>query len=62
MEAFSMFNSVGDALDELKNLKKKKMKSINKHIAKFKMLVAESKIDTTNPYLLNCLRRHCPGH
>jgi Retrotransposon gag protein len=49
MEAFSMFDSVGDALDELRSLRKNKNKSINKHIAKFEMLAAKSKIDTTNP-------------
>jgi hypothetical protein len=49
MEAFSMFDSVGDTLDELRSLRKKKMESIDEHIAKFKMLAAESKIDTTNP-------------
>jgi hypothetical protein len=61
-EAFSMFDSVGDALDELRSLKKKKMESIDEHIAKFKMLVAESKIDTTSPCPLNCSRRLYPGH
>jgi Retrotransposon gag protein len=59
MEAFSMFNSVGDALDELRSLRKKKTESIDEHIAKFKLLVAESKIDTMNP--LSCSRKHYPG-
>jgi Domain of unknown function (DUF4939) len=49
MEAFLMFDSVGDALDELQSLRKKKNKLIDEHIAKFKMLAAESKINTTNP-------------
>jgi Domain of unknown function (DUF4939) len=49
IEAFSMFDSVGDALDETWSLRKKKMELINEHIAKFKMLAAVSKIDTTNP-------------
>jgi hypothetical protein len=49
MEAFSMFDSVGDALDELQSMRKTKNESIDEHIAKFKMLAAESKIDTTNP-------------
>jgi hypothetical protein len=61
MEAFSMFDSVGDALDELRSLRKKKMESINEHIVKFKMLAAESKIDTTIPCPLNCSRKHYPG-
>jgi hypothetical protein len=60
IEAFLMFDSVGDALDELRSLRKKKIESIDKHIAKSKMLAAESKIDTTNPYPSNCLRKHCP--
>jgi Retrotransposon gag protein len=49
MEAFSMFDSVGDTLDELRSLRKTKNESIDEHIAKFKMLATESKIDTTNP-------------
>jgi Retrotransposon gag protein len=48
MEAFSMFDSVGDALDKLQSLRKKKNKSIDKHIAKFKMLAAKLKIDMMN--------------
>jgi hypothetical protein len=62
MEAFSMFDSVGDVLDELRGLRKKKMESIDKHIAKFKMLAAELKIDTTNPCPSNCSRKLCLGH
>jgi hypothetical protein len=61
LEAFSMFDSVGDALDELRSLRKKKNKLIKEHIARFKMLAAKSKIDTTNPLSINCSRRHCPG-
>jgi Retrotransposon gag protein len=49
MEAFSMFDSVENALDELQSLRKKKDESINEHIARFKMLAAELKIDTMNP-------------
>jgi Domain of unknown function (DUF4939) len=56
MEAFSMFDSVGDALDELRSLRKKKMESIDKHIAKFKMLATESKIDTTNPLTIELFK------
>jgi Domain of unknown function (DUF4939) len=61
IEAFSMFNSVGDALDELWALRMEKNDLINEHIAKFKMLAAKSKIDTTTPWQLNCLRRRYPG-
>jgi Zinc knuckle len=60
MEAFSMFNSVGDALDELWSLRKKKNKLINEHIAKFKMLAAESKIDMTNPLSIELFKETLP--
>jgi hypothetical protein len=59
MEAFSMFDSVGDTLDELRSLKKK-MESMDKHIAKFKMLAAESKIDTTNPLSIELFKETLP--
>jgi Retrotransposon gag protein len=48
IKVFSMFDSVGDTLDELCSLRKKKNESIDEHIAKLKMLATESKIDTTN--------------
>jgi hypothetical protein len=60
MEAFSMFDSVGDALDELRSLRKKKNESINKHIAKFKMLAAESKIDTSNSLTIELFKETLP--
>jgi Ty3 transposon capsid-like protein len=60
IEAFLMFNSVGDALDELWSLRKKKTKSINEHIAKFKILAAESRIDTINPLSIELFRETLP--
>jgi Ty3 transposon capsid-like protein len=60
MEAFSMFDSVGDALDKLWSLRKKKNKLIDEHIAKFKMLAAESKIDTTNPLSIKLFKETLP--
>jgi hypothetical protein len=60
MEAFSMFDSVGDALDELRSLRKKKSKSINEHIARFKMLAAKSKIDMTNPLSMKLFKETLP--
>jgi hypothetical protein len=60
MEAFSMFDSVGDALDELRSLRKKKNESIDEHIVKFKMLAAESKIDTTNPLSIKLFKETLP--
>jgi hypothetical protein len=59
-EAFAMFDSVGDALDELRSLRKKKTESIDKHIAKFKLLAAESKIDTTNPLTIELFKETLP--
>jgi hypothetical protein len=60
MEAFSMFDSVGNALDELRSLKKKKTESIDEHIVKSKMLAAESKIDTTNPLSIELFKETLP--
>jgi Domain of unknown function (DUF4939) len=59
-EAFSMFDSVGDALDELRSLRKKKTESIDEHIAKFKMLAVESKIDMTNPLTIKLFKETLP--
>jgi hypothetical protein len=55
-----MFNSVGDALDELQSLRKKKNKSINEHIARFKMLAAKSKIDTTTSLSIELFKETLP--
>jgi hypothetical protein len=60
MEAFSMFDSVGDALDELRSLRKEKNESIDEHIARFKMLAAESKIDMTNPLSIKLFKETLP--
>jgi hypothetical protein len=60
MEAFLMFDSVENALDELRSLRKKKKKLIDKHIAKFKMLAAESKIETTNPLSIKLFKKTLP--
>jgi hypothetical protein len=60
MEVFSMFNSVGDASDKLWILRKKKTESIDKHIARFKMLAAESKIDTMNPLSIELFKETLP--
>jgi hypothetical protein len=60
MEAFSMFDSVGDALDKLRSLRKKKNELIDEHIARFKMLAAELKIDTTNPLSIELFKETLP--
>jgi hypothetical protein len=56
----TQLDSVGDALDKLRSLRKKKMELINEHIAKFKMLAAESKIDTTNPLSIELFKKTLP--
>jgi hypothetical protein len=60
IKAFSMFDSVGDTLDKLQSLRKKKTESINEHIAKFEMLAAKSKIDTTNPLSIELCEETLP--
>jgi Ty3 transposon capsid-like protein/Zinc knuckle len=60
MEAFSMFDSVGDVLYELRSLRKNKMESIDEHIARFKMLATELKIDTTNPLSIELFKETLP--
>jgi hypothetical protein len=55
-----MFDSVGDVLDELRSLRKKKTESINKHIAKFKMLATESKIGTMNLLSIKLFKETLP--
>jgi hypothetical protein len=49
MEAFSMFDSVGDALDELRSMRKTKNESIDEHIAKFKCWLPNQKSTPRTP-------------
>jgi hypothetical protein len=56
-EAFSLFELVGDALDELRSLRKKKMESIDEHIAKFKCWWQNQKSTPQTPCSLNCSRK-----
>jgi Retrotransposon gag protein len=60
IEVFLMFNSVGNALDKLQSLRKKKTNSINKHIARFKILATKLKIDTTNPLTIELFKETLP--
>jgi Retrotransposon gag protein len=60
MEAFSMFDSVGDALDKLQSLRKKRNESIDEHIAKFKILAAKLKIDMTNSLSIELFKETLP--
>jgi Domain of unknown function (DUF4939) len=60
IKAFSMFNSVRDALDKLQALKIKKNDSIDEHMTKFKMLAAKSEIDTMNPLTIKLFKETLP--
>src|ERR1700678_2292840 len=51
-----MFNSVGDAINKLRSLRMKKNDSIDEHIAKFKMLATEAKVDMMNPLAIKLLK------
>jgi Domain of unknown function (DUF4939) len=59
-KAFSMFDLVKDVLNKLWALRITKNDSIDKHIAKFKMLAAESKIDMTNPLAIELFKETLP--
>ena len=52
-EAFAPYNFPGDALEKIKILQMKKDDSIDEHIAKFRMLVSESKLDKLSPIMIN---------
>jgi Retrotransposon gag protein len=60
IKAFSMFDSVGNALDELQSLRKKKTNLINEHIARFKMLATKLKINTPNPLTIELFKETLP--
>jgi hypothetical protein len=60
LEVFSMFDSIGDALDKLRSLRKKKTENIDEHITRFKMLATELKIDTTNPLTIELFKETLP--
>ena len=56
VSAFSMFNSVGDALDELQALRMKMGSSIDKHIARFKLLEAATEIDLNHALMIELFK------
>jgi hypothetical protein len=55
-----MFDSVGNTLDELQSLRKKKTDLINEHIFRFKMLATKSKIDTMSPLTIELFKEMLP--
>jgi hypothetical protein len=60
IKAFLMFDSVGNALDKLRSLRKKKTDSTDEHIAGFKMLATKSKINTMNPLTIELFKETLP--
>ena len=46
-KSFSPYNRPGDTLKEMKSVKFSNNKSINKHMSKFKLLVAQSGLGTS---------------
>jgi hypothetical protein len=55
-ESFSAYDSPGDALSQMKSLRMKKDDSIVDHIAKFRSLVSESRIDADSPVVIDMFR------
>jgi hypothetical protein len=55
-EAFAPYDSPGDALEKMKTLRMKKDDSIDDHIAKFRMMVSESKLDKSSPVIIDLFR------
>ena len=56
IDAFSMFDSVGDALDKLRALRMKTGSSINEHIARFKLLAAAAEIDPNHTLMIELFK------
>src|SRR5271168_1541003 len=55
-EAFAPYDSPGDALEKMKTLRMKREDSIDEHIAKFRMMVSESKLDKSSPVIIDLFR------
>ena len=56
VSAFSMFDSVGNALDKLQALRMKTGSSINKHIARFKLLTAATEIELNHTLMIELFK------
>src|ERR1700678_3343556 len=55
-EAFTPYDSPGDALEKMKTLWMKREDLIDEHIAKFRMMVSESKLDKSSPVIIDLFR------
>ena len=56
IDAFLMFDSVNDALDELRALRMKMESSIDEHIARFKLLAAAAEIDLNHALMIKLFK------
>ena len=56
VSAFSMFDSVGDVLDELWALRMKMGSSIDEHIARVKLLAAATEIDPNHALMIELFK------
>jgi hypothetical protein len=56
VNAFSEYDSPGEALDQMKNLRMKSEDSIEEHIAKFKTMLTISKLDETSAAIIDLFR------
>jgi Ty3 transposon capsid-like protein/Zinc knuckle len=55
-DTFSAYDSPGEALSQMKNLRMKRDDPIEEHIAKFKSLVSESRIEADSPVIIDMFR------
>src|SRR5277367_1438270 len=55
-EAFSAYDTPGDALDQMKTMRMKNDDSIDEHIAKFKTLLAEARLDEKSAVVIDLFR------
>ena len=55
-EAFAAYDSPGEALSQMKNMRMKRDDSIDEHIAKFKTLLSESRIDENSLAIIDFFR------
>ena len=59
-DTFSTYDTPGDALNEIKNLRMKPEEDINSHITKFITLLSESRLDKNLPAVVDFFRETLP--
>ena len=59
-ETFAPYDTPGDALEKMKELRMKSGESIDDHIAKFKMLVSESGLGSASAAVIDLFRESLP--